>query len=48
MDDCDEFLWECEDCHDLFDLEQMVISYTSHNLCQKCYKLDLTFPSGSV
>jgi hypothetical protein len=33
---CDDYLQECEFCHDLFDIEQVSLQPNSQVLCAKC------------
>ena len=43
VNQCDEFLFECDECHELFDMEQMSITEGCRNICLDCVKkIDLT------
>ena len=42
-DELDDFLFECEHCGELFELEEIVIDIDSRNYCLKCLTF-LTMP----
>ena len=36
MNECDQFLEECDLCHDIFDIQQIIVTGCGQLLCHKC------------